>query len=470
MKPLNQKTKRTLSATALLSVSILAILLLNLVVGAAADKFPLRFDLTENKLYALTEETKALLSSLEEDVSLYYFASPGQENAQITQTLDMYRTASPKLNIIKNDPNTDPISTRRFTDKGISISQNTLVLEKGARYKAIQPTEIYDDYNTQSGGTYQNAFFGLEQKITRAIAYVSSNETKEVCFTVGHNEADYSPVLRVLQDENIETYQIDLKTETIPDEIASLYILSPTADFTEDEILRLDAFLSKGRGAHICFDARKNSLPRLEKYLQEFWGVTLYPDLVFEGDSSRTLNYPYMFLPDFGTHTITENIRSGNQGVVYMYTRSLELSDAEGVVDAVPLVTTTKNAFSVHGTDRNHEGNLREGVLPLSAALTKKSMDGKIESRMVVSGSYQIYDAAFLEEGALDNRSLLYETTNFINKNDANAISISPKSLLLRTVLISDGLTRFYIFFICILPPLVLFVLCFITYRRRRHL
>jgi len=55
---LTSKTKRTLSTAAFLSAVIVAILLFNIVVGAAADKIQLRWDLTENKLYALTEEKK----------------------------------------------------------------------------------------------------------------------------------------------------------------------------------------------------------------------------------------------------------------------------------------------------------------------------------------------------------------------------------------------------------------------------
>lgn len=470
MRKLKNKTKRTLSASAFLAAFVVAILFLNIIINAAADKIQLRFDMTENKLYALTDETKNVLSGLKEDVSLYYFASAGQEDTKIVQTLDMYRTASPKLKIIQNDPNTDPIASRRFTDKGIPVQQNTIVLERGNRFKAILASDIYQSYTTQSGNTMNAAFFGLEQLITRAISYVSSDTAKRVCFTTGHNETDYSALAETLKNENMEIFQIDLKTDTLPEDIDSVYIMAPSEDFTEEEILRLDAFLSKGRGAHVAFDARKKALPRLEKYLAEFWGVSMYHDLVCEGDSSRTLNYSYMFLPTLSQHTVTQDILSGNQSVVYMYARSLSLSEAEGVVDAVPLAYTTDKAFSVHGSDRNVTDNIRKGTLPVSAALTKKSMDGSIESRMVVSGSYQLYDPFFLSEGSLANLSMLYGTANFVNKDDNAALSISPKSLLMRTVMMSDGLTRFYIVLVSIAPAVVCFVLCFITFKRRRHL
>lgn len=469
MKALHSKTKRTLSATAFFAASILAIIFLNIVIGALADKLPLRIDVTKKKLYALTEETTHVLNALEKEVTLHHFVSPGYEDENIERVLDMYRSACPKLKTMRYDPNSNPIAARRFSDKGVSIQQNTMVIELDSRFKAISPADVYTSYTTGSGSTLENAFFGLEKLLTRAIAYVSTESVKRVLFTIGHGELDYASVLKTLQDENIETYQLDLKTQEIPETADSIYILAPASDFTADEILRLDAFLSKGRGVHICFDARRQPLPRLEKYLQEYWGVTMYHDLVCEGNPARTLNYAYMFLPTVASHIATDDIASGNQSLAFMYTRSLSLSGAEGV-EAVPLATTSKDGFSVHGSDPAVRENIREGELPVAAALTKKSMDGSVESRLVVSGSFEMYASSFLDEGALENRSFLYGVTNFVNKEEAGTLSVSPKSLLLEMVVISDALTRFYIFLVCILPPLLCFVLGFISFRRRRHL
>ncbi len=466
---LKNKTKRTLSAAAFLTAAIAAIILFNIVVGAAADKIQLRWDLTENKLYALTEETKSVLDGLSEEVTIYYFASSGQEEAQIVRTLDMYRTASDALKIVQSDPNTDPIAARRFTDKGISVQQNTIVVEKGERYKAIAPSEIYQSYTTQAGETMSSAFFGLEQLLTRAVAYVTSTDIKQVLFTVGHNEIDYTSVMEMLQNENMEVYQMDLKTQDIPASADSLYIMAPAEDFTEEEILRLDAFLSSGKGVHIAFDARRKVLPRLEQYLKEFWGVTMYHDLVCEGDSSRTLNYAFMFIPDMKPHAVTQSFTAGNQSVVYMYSRSMELGTVENVT-ALPLASSTEASFSVHGSDSTVKENIREGALPLSAALERVSKEGYDRGRMVVSGSYQVYDSFFMEEASLANRSLLYGTANFVNHDEDAALSISPKSLLMRMVSISDGMTTFYIILVCVLPALLFFGAGIWTWKRRRHL
>ncbi len=460
------KTKRTLSTAAFLAAAVAAIVLFNVVIGAAADKIQLRWDLTESKLYALTDETKAVLAGLRDDVTLYYFASAGYENEQIVKTLDMYRTASNRLKIVQSDPNTDPIAARRFTDKDISVQQNTIVLERGIRYRAISPSEIYQAHQLQSGEMLSNAYFGLEQLLTRGIAFVASDETKSVCFTVGHNEADYTPVMQTLRDENIETYQFDLKTQDIPDDMDAVYIMAPASDFTTDELLRLDAFLQKGKGAHVALSSGKE-LPRLEEYLRSSWGVEMYHDLVFEGDSSRTVNHPYIFMPYADEHSVTTEILKGNEQIVCMNARSMELFDVQEVT-AQPLLTTTSAAVSVHGSERTVQ-TLRQGSMPVAAALTRQSMD-KEESRMIISGSYHMYDSSFLKEDSMANRSFLYGTTNYVVKNEDGALSVSPKSLLMRSLLISDGLTRFYIVAICVLPALLCFAAGVVIWRRRRHL
>ncbi len=464
---LKGKTKRTLSVATFLAAFLAAILLFNIVIGAAADKIQLRWDLTEEKLYALKDETKAVLNNLKEDVTLYYFVSDGRENEQIVNVLNMYKTASDRLRIVKSDPNTDPIAARRFTDKGVPIEQNSIVLERGERYRAISSSEIYQNYGKQSGETIQNAFFGLEQLITRGIAYVAAEKTNTVFFTVGHNEIDYTPVLDTLEEENVETYQIDLKTQDIPDEADAIYIMAPADDFTDDEILRLEAFLSKGKGAHISLDAAKKPLPKLEVYLQSFWGVKMYHDLICESDAGRTLNYSYMFIPDVQEHVITSDILTKNNRIVCMHARSMEITGMQEVT-ASPLITSSSSAFSIHGSDPSVKENIRQGALPVVTALTRQVMD-KPEARLVVSGSYKMYETLFLEEASVANRAFLLGTTNYVVKNE-DTLSVSPKSLLTYALMISDGMTRFYIITICILPALVFLIAGVFVWKRRRHL
>ncbi len=465
---MKQKNKRTLSSVAFVSAIIVLILLFNIVINAAADKLPLSWDLTENRVFALTKETKDVLSGLREDVTLYYFVSKGQENVAIQKTIDMYLTASSKLKLIESDPNTDPVAARKFTDKGVSLQQNAIILERGNRYRAILPSEIYGSYTTQAGETLENAYFLLEAQLTRAIAYVSNDVTKTAYFTVGHNESDYSSIAETLANENMEIGQIDLKTTSIPPEADVLYIVAPALDFTADEILRLDEFLESGKSAHISFDASKNVLPTLEQYLKEYWGVTMYHDIVCEGDGSRILKYPYIFLPEIGEHAVTSDLQSGNRSLLWSYSRSLSLSEAENV-KGTAVVTTSPTAFSRHGSDKNITENIREGSLPLAAVLERKT-SSLPEARLFVSSAARVYDAAHLSEASLANATLFYNVNHYLCRDQSALISVTPKDLTQRILLLGDGMTTFYIIAICVLPALAIFAAGVIQFKRRRHL
>ena len=45
----------------------------------------LRYDMTENKLYSLSQETEDLCASLTQDVTFYYLGRTGQEDATVTE-------------------------------------------------------------------------------------------------------------------------------------------------------------------------------------------------------------------------------------------------------------------------------------------------------------------------------------------------------------------------------------------------
>ncbi len=465
---MKQKNKRTLSSVAFTAAIIAVILLFNVVVGAAADKIQLSWDLSENRIFALTKETKDVLDTLEDDVTLYYFVSEGQEEVQIQKTIEMYLTASSKLKLAKRDPATDPVAARKFTDKGVVLQQNAIVLERGDRYRAILPSAIYGSYTTQSGSTLERASFLLEQQLTRAIAYVSDTTTKTAFFTIGHNETDYTSLVTTLENENVETHQIDLKTTEIPAAADVLYIVAPAADFTEAEILHLDAFLESGKSAHISFDASKNGLPMLEQYLKEYWGVTMYHDIVCESDQSRILKYPYIFLPEVQEHSVCDGITNGNRSILWSYSRSMEISETENV-KGTPVITTSPTAFSRHGSDKNVTENIREGSLPLAAVLERKTSSAPA-ARLFVSASARVYDATYFAESSLANLTLFYNVNHYLTRDSSAAISVTPKDLTQRLLVLSDGMTSFYIIAVCILPALVIFALGILRFKRRRHL
>ena len=76
-----------LLSTAMLAAVLVLAVLLNLLVRAIPTKYT-EFDLSEAKMYTLSDSTKALVEGLEKDVHIYYLCETGSEDAIITKLLE----------------------------------------------------------------------------------------------------------------------------------------------------------------------------------------------------------------------------------------------------------------------------------------------------------------------------------------------------------------------------------------------
>ena len=85
-------------ASVLCAVMLALVVALNLFVGALPAKY-LRYDMTENKLYSLSQETEDLCAALTQDVTFYYLGRTGQEDAAVTELLDKYKDASSHIQV-----------------------------------------------------------------------------------------------------------------------------------------------------------------------------------------------------------------------------------------------------------------------------------------------------------------------------------------------------------------------------------
>ena len=85
-----------LLSTAMLAAVLVLAVLLNLLVRAIPAKYT-EFDLSEAKMYTLSDSAKALVEGLEKDVHIYYLCETGSEDTIITKLLDHYAAESGHL-------------------------------------------------------------------------------------------------------------------------------------------------------------------------------------------------------------------------------------------------------------------------------------------------------------------------------------------------------------------------------------
>ena len=87
---LSTRTARVGGYSFVLSLVVLAILV---AVNVLAEKLPsswTQFDISAAQLYSLTADTKAVVTNLDQDVTIYWISQAGQEDTVIENLLDRY--------------------------------------------------------------------------------------------------------------------------------------------------------------------------------------------------------------------------------------------------------------------------------------------------------------------------------------------------------------------------------------------
>jgi ABC-type uncharacterized transport system involved in gliding motility auxiliary subunit len=213
--------------TALLVISIVG------VVNFLGSRYPLKLDLTKNKLHTLSDQSVKLTQSLKKPIKAIYFAKMNQKE-QIRPLLDNYKSLNPKFEVEYVDPDREPT---RAKQEGIK-KYGTLQLVFGAKENKI------DDAN--------------EEKITNALIKLLKEKNSTLCSTTGHGEKSftsteaegYDTAKKALADQSYDVKELNLMQEgKVPEFCDAVAILGPTKAFFEPEakILR-EYFKNGGRG------------------------------------------------------------------------------------------------------------------------------------------------------------------------------------------------------------------------------
>ena len=276
-------------ASAVTVLVVVLAVLLNLIVRAVPTKYT-EFDLSEAGLYTLSGSSKDIAHALTQDVTIYYLAETGSEDAIITKLLDRYASEGSHINRETKDPAVYPTFAAQY---GVQSAENgSLILVSGEKSAVLAASDLYDydysDYYTT--GSY-SVIFGGENKLTAAIYRITSGEELHAYYTTNHGEQRLTDTLTdALEGQNLSVSPLDLLTDTIPDDCDLLIIHDPQQDFASagglvDEMSALRAYLKNGGHLMLTTDSYY-STPNLDALMAEF-GLTRTPGLVVEGDSGQ---------------------------------------------------------------------------------------------------------------------------------------------------------------------------------------
>ncbi|HOP11728.1 MAG TPA: Gldg family protein [Oscillospiraceae bacterium] len=455
---------------------------------SALDLLSLKADMTAQKIFTMSDETKAFVQSINKTVDIVVLQNENSFKADFPQQLEIiqsYAQVNPDyftysyVDVVYN-----PTYLLPYQDE--QISEGDILVKCGERYKIVSYSDL--DYTTTDTTTYESKEYSdVENAMNYAIQYVLMDKTYVIGFTTGHNEAITGDFGTFLEDNLFEVRSINLAGNPDLSDVSVIVAQGPQYDFSDEELKILDKFLTNDGEYDRTFayfaTLDKQTTPNLDAFLAE-WGLVVTDDVVYELDSDRYMSNPLMVyaqVPESET-TYGENYASLTPGTNYKllmpYTRDIEFTftaPAKGAITTTSLLESTGNPF-LTTVDNAKEASFvpREddpGDTSYTVAAISTKTVGAVSSRVWVSGSVISASDTFINDSTLINAKYLLESFKQWTERVVNEVVIDPINLTTETYSVSGfGETVVIFLIIVVLPPVAIIIAGLTVYSRRRHL
>ncbi len=345
------------------------------------------FDLTQNKLYRLTEETKAFLTGLSEDVTIYVLAEEGAGDENLEKTLEQMEDQSGHVRVSYVSTAKNPNFYQNYTQE--QPVSNSLIVEGEKRSRVVSFEDIYAyemDYNTYS---YQITGYDGEGQIVSAIAYVTTEDMPVLYAVGGHGELELEDkFVNAIEKENVSCEQLMLySVDEIPEDAQGVILNAPTGDYSEDDAKKVIDYLKKGGNALIISTMTEGEMTNFESIL-DFYGISEIEGTIVEQDRNFYYQNPYYLFPNIESAEVTTALT--NSLVFAPFSMGLSYEDTLEDTVYTPLLTTSGSAFSktdiTDTSDYSKGANDIEGPFVVSVEAEKSTEDGNVSHAFVVGG------------------------------------------------------------------------------------
>ncbi len=484
----SKKIKLGVFSTGSAALALVAAIVVNLAAAQLPEQVR-SIDVTAQKLYTITDDTRTMLKGLSEDVTIYVLSGEDNGDEMVKKTLERYADASKHISVVYKDPAVYPSFYTQYTDS--SISTGSLIVESGRRSRVISYNDLYEismDYSTYSQSV---TGYDAEGQLTSAIAYVTKDDMPVVYQLTGHDEQmlgeTFTDAINKL-NVTLETLNL-LEEDGIPEDAAALIINGPAKDLSADDADKVLAYLKNGGKLLMSAGYTGKEMPNYEGILSAYQ-VQVKPGVVMEGDRSNFYQMPYYILTK-ASYTEASAQVAGDY-IFIPYARGIgypgeagaeDAGDADGTSDGAKdagaaedvayteLLSTSSQAYRKADPAKmaaleKEEGD-EEGAFALGLMVSAPAENGE-GTEIYVFGSDSIFTDE-ISEMVYGNNAALFAgvLSGFTGNEDVSVIPVKSYEVQFLTinqagVLLSGlGLT--------ILVPLVLLLLGIGIWARRRR-
>jgi ABC-type uncharacterized transport system involved in gliding motility auxiliary subunit len=224
-------------------------------IAMLAGSYGPRWDVTANRVYQLSGDTREVLRRLDAPVRILLFVEDA-DRAVYRDLLDEYAAASRLVSVEPVDVEAEPALARQYDVQ----EYGTSVVEYKGRFELIRGAR--------------------EQDFTNALARLREGRTRKIYFTTGHAERDiastervgYSGIIAALRRDNFVVETINFTEQSdVPSDATLAVVAGPRADFFSAEIDALRRYRAKGGAMLFLIDPFED----LKRYITES-GLALF--------------------------------------------------------------------------------------------------------------------------------------------------------------------------------------------------
>jgi ABC-type uncharacterized transport system involved in gliding motility auxiliary subunit len=397
-----------------LAVYTLVVGALIVLVNWFVDRHDQRWDLTPNKKYSLSDQTKKILKDLNRDVTVYVFDRE-RSFGERRDLLGMYSSATRHVAVRYVDPDRQPGLARQY---GVR-TYGTIVVAAGDRHFEAQGDN--------------------EEGISNALIRVLKGQ-RGIYFVQGHGERNlestdregYDRFRKSLETENYQVQSLLLMQKmAIPADCSILVVAGPQNDYLPQEVDAIKKYLEGGGRALLMLDAGVE-LPNLAKLLSD-WNVKVRSDLVIDMNPVAQIFGTSPAMPliiKYGSSPIVQPL--SNRVTLFPLPRSFEVGkEYKSGLSVDSLCDSSADSYGV--TDFNPKmekvafrpGKDLKGPLSVAVAgALSGSGEKKAEGRFVALGTSMLAANNFL--GFQSNRDFVMNSVNWLSA-DVDLISVRPQ-------------------------------------------
>lgn len=376
-----------LGAYSVITILVMAVLTIavNLGLNYVPDQYT-SFDVTANKIYTLTDDTKEMVSSLTDDIAIYVLAEEASKDEDLDKTLTQMEGLSDHIKVEYVSPVANPKFYYNYTSE--EPMNNSLIVVGPVNSIVVDYNSIYAYEMDYTSYSYEITGYDGEGQLASAIAYVTAEDIPKFYIIAGHGELGFEDTfLNALTKENVTYEDLTLySVDEIPADAQGIIINAPTSDFSEDDADKVIAYLEQGGNAFLMPTFTEESMDSFERIL-DYYGVSVVDGMIVEGDREYYYQSPYYIFPEIAYDEVTQRVADG--AVFAPLSRGLSYDEATDGVYYTPLLTTSGSAFSKVNVsnveDYSKSSDDIDGPFVISLRAEKTTAQGELSQALIVA-------------------------------------------------------------------------------------